>query len=358
MKQLVSAILISLSTACFAQAETNAADATQEVIETFTPPKPISKTPPYYPVGKQRKGQEGWVQLNFMVSPEGKTYDITIVDSTDPAFERAAIKAAEQFVYEPALLNDQAIDAGVTNKITFALAGIEPGAQRGFVSRFKKLTSAIQSDQKAEADQLFAELSERPRNLYEEAYFQLATYQYLAYTEAPLRRQHNALALASNFNRHEDYLPEDTVTSLMSTRLQLELKLNELARAQRTANEILEREISDQHRDFAESIITQIEEIKASERPFAVADTIRPDNRGVHLLLKNTFSFPSVDGDMAELRLHCDKGYVGFIYKPDIAYSISSDWNSCWLTMIGTPGTNYVIEEGARSSGELSSEES
>ena len=144
----------------------------------------------------------------------------------------------------------------------------------------------------------------------------------------------------------------------MSTRLQLELKLNELARAQRTANELLEREISDQHRDFAESIITQIEEIKASERPFAVADTIRPDNRGVHLLLKNTFSFPSVDGDIAELRLHCDKGYVGFIYKPDIAYSISSDWNSCWLTMIGTPGTNYVIEEGARSSGELSSEES
>ena len=320
-------------------------EARAEVVETFTPPKPAELKGPRYPRIKQRMGEEGWVHLNFMISPEGKPYDIAVISSTDQHFERAAVQAAEEFKFEPAMLNGEAIDAGQNFRITFALSG-PSGAARSFVKQYRSFSHHLSEQNELEIEATFAELNEASRNLYEEVYYQLALYQYLTYKKAPIPDRLHALNWASSFNHNDDYLREDTVTRLMTTRLSLELQVNKLATAYKTASELLQREIDEENRTTAESVIQQIDSIRNSDQSFRVGETIGAGNQGSHRLLKSSFSFDDVEGDIAELRLHCDKGRVGFIYKPDTVFSINPTWRDCTLILIGTPGTKFTLLEG------------
>ena len=68
-------------------------------------------------------------------------------------------------------------------------------------------------------------------------------------------------------------------------------------------------------------------------------------NSYYHRLLKSQFSFSEVKGDIAELRLRCEKGYVGFIYKEGTAYESESGVGECSLQIIGDPGTTFKLLE-------------
>ena len=64
-----------------------------------------------------------------------------------------------------------------------------------------------------------------------------------------------------------------------------------------------------------------------------------------HSLLRSRFSFTEVEGDIAELRLRCEKGYVGFIYKEEITFEVDEEAGECGLQVIGDPGTTFKLLE-------------
>ena len=52
----------------------------------------VEQTAPAFPDGKMRRGQEGWVRLNFVVDPDGSAVDPIIVDSSGGLlFEESAL---------------------------------------------------------------------------------------------------------------------------------------------------------------------------------------------------------------------------------------------------------------------------
>ncbi len=83
--------------------------------------KAIRRPPPSYPAEAQLQGLSGWVKLIFTVTAKGTTRDIRAVASDPPGvFERAAIDAAQRFVYAPRLENGVAVDRpNVETEITF-----------------------------------------------------------------------------------------------------------------------------------------------------------------------------------------------------------------------------------------------
>ena len=98
------------------------AEAIETQLEVFIGPKPIDLKTPKYPRKEQRLGKEGWVQLNFMISPEGKPYEVVVTDSVgSEAFEKTALRTLKRWTYEPALMDGVPIDAGSNFKIVFAL---------------------------------------------------------------------------------------------------------------------------------------------------------------------------------------------------------------------------------------------
>ncbi|HRQ65030.1 MAG TPA: energy transducer TonB [Xanthomonadaceae bacterium] len=58
--------------------------------------------PPEYPREAWRRGQEGWVDVELTVSPQGRVTGATVVASQPRGlFERAALRAVRQWEFEP-----------------------------------------------------------------------------------------------------------------------------------------------------------------------------------------------------------------------------------------------------------------
>ncbi len=83
---------------------------------------PIVKVAPVYPNRALTRGLEGYVIVEFTVTPQGTTRDAVVIESTSSLFERAAIEAALKFKYKPRVIDGQAVEVpGVRNKITFEI---------------------------------------------------------------------------------------------------------------------------------------------------------------------------------------------------------------------------------------------
>lgn len=62
----------------------------------------IKRIPPRYPARAIDRGQEGWVDLRFTITPEGTTSDIRVVASYPRGvFDRTAINAVTNWIYAP-----------------------------------------------------------------------------------------------------------------------------------------------------------------------------------------------------------------------------------------------------------------
>ncbi|NNC65295.1 MAG: energy transducer TonB [Gammaproteobacteria bacterium] len=84
---------------------------------------PIVKVAPVYPNRALTRGLEGYVVVEFTVTPQGTTRDAIVIESTSSLFERAAVEAALKFKYKPRVIDGQAVEVpGVRNKITFEIS--------------------------------------------------------------------------------------------------------------------------------------------------------------------------------------------------------------------------------------------
>jgi len=127
--------------------------------------------------------------------------------------------------------------------------------------------------------------------------------------------------------------------------LVVELKLNKIAKALRTARLIQKRELRDSRRRYIKDLIAKIDTLATTDGSFAIDGNIDGDNRFSHYLLKSSFEIVDVQGQVAEMRLHCDKDYVGFLYEAGLRYRVKEDLNDCVVTVIGDPGTTFRLVE-------------
>jgi protein TonB len=88
-------------------------------------PVQIKTVKPQYPPIAQRAGIEGVVWVKALVDKEGKVRNVIIVKESgaNAGFEEAAIEAAQQTVWKPAIANGQPIALWVTYKVEFVLKG-------------------------------------------------------------------------------------------------------------------------------------------------------------------------------------------------------------------------------------------
>ncbi len=80
----------------------------------------VTYVPPVYPARALDRGIEGWVDLQFTVGIDGKTHDIEVADaSNENQFKREAIAAVEQWVFEPRIFMNRAIEQRSYTRIRF-----------------------------------------------------------------------------------------------------------------------------------------------------------------------------------------------------------------------------------------------
>lgn len=84
---------------------------------------PIVKVAPQYPRRAAQRGIEGYVVVEFDVSPLGSVVNVQVIEAAPPnVFNRAAISAAEKFKYKPKMLDGKGVEVkGIRNIIRFEL---------------------------------------------------------------------------------------------------------------------------------------------------------------------------------------------------------------------------------------------
>ncbi|HET9034438.1 MAG TPA: energy transducer TonB [Dokdonella sp.] len=82
----------------------------------------VTPSPPSYPRAAARDRQEGWVEVEFTVTADGKVVDAKVTAS-DPqrVFDREAIRSIERTQFSPRMENGVAVNATVRRRIEFKL---------------------------------------------------------------------------------------------------------------------------------------------------------------------------------------------------------------------------------------------
>jgi TonB family protein len=94
-------------------------------VPTILPEKEMRRTyfiAPEYPSRARERETQGWVDIEFTVTKDGTTSDLT-VRSAEPAgiFDRAALDAVKRWRYEPRVVNGAVVDQRVEARLRFRL---------------------------------------------------------------------------------------------------------------------------------------------------------------------------------------------------------------------------------------------
>ena len=252
-----------------------------------------------YPREEVRDGREGWVQLDMMIDPHGKPYEVMVVDSNgNPAFEKAALKLLQRTTFEPARRGNTPIDSSFMMKMKFAIAGLAPGASAGFVGAYRRFVNAIQAGDKESADAQRAKL--QPQNLYEEAFANYGTYFYHTKWGTPAE-QLTDLRLAIAGEKRPEYLPREAFANALIAMFNLETKAHNYGDALRTW-EILEPVAPKSMRADLQRVVDQINAIRLSGQPVTLSVSIDQTNNWEGTLFRNQFSITVTSGAVSEMK--------------------------------------------------------
>src|SRR5581483_8881413 len=98
--------------------------ADQGALNPDTPAQIVKRIPPRYPAKAIERGEEGWVDLSYTITPEGTTAGIRVrAEYPRHVFTRSAVNALAKWTYTPRLENGIPVPQDNNHTvISFALA--------------------------------------------------------------------------------------------------------------------------------------------------------------------------------------------------------------------------------------------
>jgi TonB family protein len=296
-----------------------------------------------YPLTEVRDGREGWVQLNMMIDPKGKPYEVMVVDSSgNPAFEKAAMQALKRMSFKPAHRGNTPIDSSFMFKMKFAIANLATGASSEFASAYRKFSKAVDARDKENADAQLANL--KPQNLYEEAFYHYGRYAYFLKwgTDAA---QLLELRLAIAGEKKPEYLPREVFSSALAARFVLETSAGDHGNALETWETLTPyaARLPATMRTSLQTAADQIRALQNGTQSFGYSGEIDTNGYWGGMLLRNRFSIVVANGAVREIKLRCQKQYLFFNYQAGVEYSIGAKSDHCGIEVIGDPGTTFRL---------------
>ena len=95
------------------------------------PPRVLKRVPPEYPRLQKQKGVTGEVVVQFIVTKKGEIVEAEVVESTNPAFNKAALNAVRQWKFSPGIKGGQPVNVRLRQPIEFNLTEAGRGRRAG-----------------------------------------------------------------------------------------------------------------------------------------------------------------------------------------------------------------------------------
>jgi len=360
MRNRLVAIAVALAGALFASSTPHSAradDAAKASLERGTRARPVTRTNPHYPPSEARKGIEGWVQVSFVVEPDGSVGETLIEDSSGSRnFERETIKNIRRWKYEPATMNGKPIEQCHTKVlITFALqprSGEVRGARGSFKAQYQDAIELLNQDKLEDARSAIDAMDEKfVTNLYERSRLWILR-SLLQEKEGDDPGQLKSLqrAIAGG----GEYVESRVHLGVLLKIFNLQMQFQHYADALETLESA---EALHPNAELAAKIAhnkQEIEALKTSDRAVAVAGEIGAADEELggsgiwwHTLLRRTAGIESVSGSLDRVELRCDWRRIKAMPEKDRAWRIPPEWGDCSIYVFGDPGSTFQLIEYA-----------
>ena len=313
--------------------------------------EPIEQPHPAYP-SKLRRGQEGWVRVNYIITPDGKAVSPIVIDSVGgTVFEAAVIERLADWRFAPPgeeLANN-------TTNIRFEMYRGRDKATSGFMRGSKSVMESLVRERLDDAREDIDAIFERGGwNLYESTMLWLIAGR-LAGAEGDPDAKHESYRRAlgvSNRNALDDRGLRDLLKNLFD----LEMELGHYAAARRTLERLQNVPGSAPLVDeLAESaarlgrLLAAAEPLAARARLYRPGDSIAGTPLWTYVPTRRTFSFDALSGNVERFEVRCERDRLEGPVKAGRTWSLPEGSSDCRVFVFGADGASFDFIEHSES---------
>ena len=312
--------------------------------------KPVERTAPRYPSSELRRGQQGWVELNYVVTEEGEVIEPVVeASSGSHAFERAAIKTVERWRYEPALLNGEPIQQCRTAvRISFALENSQTGVSKRFHKKYKKIDKAID---RGDIDSASSELE----NTFLSKGLTLGELSWLWTLQARIAgmqddKEKQLIAVRRALAVSSGWVPDTMRAGLLKSRMVLEIQKNNFAEALDAYSELKSMESA--NTSELDPIVESIQAfVESDQLLFSEAEIGNNGNcescasQWRYRPMRRAIEITDIDGTLGNIELRCEWQRFVDEARESVAWNIPASWGECSVVVHGETGSTFKLVE-------------
>lgn len=318
-----------------------------ELVETIIPAKAIERVPPKFPIKAARSGNEGWVQLSFVVDENGAVVDPVIEDSSGIYdFEKASLRAIKQWQYSPAVRDGKAIEQCRNSvQLDFKLDKATKGGRKRFVREFKKAEEALQANNIVLAEQLITKMGEgKIWNSYEDAWFWMLKAK-LAKAQGNTSERLKGIKRVVFSGNSSKHIGETAYLYLLRQKFILEIQASLFSEALNTFSQIEQRPGSEEVISVLDKYAIQARQVLKNEDFIVVQGQIDNGGDWWHSLSRNRFVFSDITGTLDTVELRCANKREKYTVAEETEWKIPESWGRCRIIVVGDNQTNFKLVE-------------
>ena len=330
-------------------------DAAATSIESGTRARPLKRRLQPFPSVEAAAGIEGWVEVSYVIKPDGTVGETIIENSSGrKAFERATIKSIKNWRYEPATMNGEPIEQCHTKvRIMFTLEEgphWKRGVKRSFKSHYKRALKLLENGQLDEAHSKIDEIATRfTTNHYERSRLSILR-STLEERQGDLRAKLESLRVAALIDG--EFLEPKLYLMVLLNIFELQIHFQEYADALKTYETLEQRDIDPETAAKLKQVVNEIDEIRTADHVLAIEGeigTAREEQHGAgvwsHTLLRRTAGIEEISGSLERVELRCDWRRIKAKPEKGRAWRIPPEWGDCSIYVFGEPGSTFQLLE-------------
>lgn len=306
----------------------------------------IDRDLPDSPRHRGRRTQEAWVQLSYVVTPDGRAVDPIVINSSGGIdFENEVRKVTERWRFKPTVTGAE-LPYNIANT-RFVIRGRGKGTTRKFARYAKHIMKNLHGNNIEVARQHADEAAEIGGwNLYESTilWLMLGRVEGAEGDDAgKLEMYRRGLAVSDSRS-----LRRDARIDLLEDIFELESKLGQYAAAMVTLETLSDVRGSSKVLERLSARSDAIVEILDNRNVVAAQATVANPcdcDDGValwdYIPIRRTFSFANLNGNVERFEARCERHRISGAVETDQKWTLAADWGTCQVFVFGDDGATF-----------------